>query len=83
VARRLIDSNDAYQYVAADRYYAWVATLGTKAARTEIVCAWPAADFDRRGRLIGIEVLDISEVLQHKVQFQVSLTPVPAKDATT
>lgn len=32
------------------------------------------ADFDRQGRLIGIEVLDASEVLQHKAQFEVMLT---------
>jgi hypothetical protein len=33
------------------------------------------ADFDRDGRLLGIEVLDAAEVLRHKVQFEVSLTP--------
>jgi hypothetical protein len=29
--------------------------------------------------LLGIEVLDASEVLQHKVQFEVELTPPPAE----
>jgi uncharacterized protein YuzE len=33
------------------------------------------ADFDRQGRLLGIEVLDASEILRHKVQFEVMLTP--------
>jgi len=36
------------------------------------------ADFDQQGRLIGIEILDASEVLQEKVQFEVALTPVSA-----
>jgi len=39
------------------------------------------ADFDRQGRLLGIEVLDASEVLQHKVQFEVTLTPSLAEKA--
>jgi len=31
------------------------------------------ADFDRDGRLIGLEVLDASDVLQDNVQFEVDL----------
>ena len=60
-----------------DVLYVWLGAPGTKAARTEIVSAGVHADFDRQGRLIGIEVLDASEVLQNKVQFEVSLTPAP------
>jgi uncharacterized protein YuzE len=63
---------------ARDVMYVWLATPGTKAARTEVVSPGVHADFDRQGRLIGIEVLDASEVLQHKVQFEVSLAPSPA-----
>ena len=37
------------------------------------------ADFDRDGRLLGIEVLDAADVLRHKVQFEVSLTPAPSQ----
>jgi uncharacterized protein YuzE len=33
------------------------------------------ADFDRTGKLIGIEVLDASEVLGDRVQFEVDLSP--------
>lgn len=66
-----------------DLLYLWFGTPGEKAARTETVTAGMHADFDRHDRLIGIEVLDTSEVLQQKVQFEVqlpSLTPqaVPA-----
>jgi len=33
------------------------------------------ADFDADGKLIGIEVLDASKVLEQKVGFEVKLTP--------
>jgi hypothetical protein len=33
------------------------------------------ADFDRQGRLIGIEVLDATEILGQKIQFEVTLVP--------
>jgi uncharacterized protein YuzE len=40
------------------------------------------ADFSRDGKLIGIEVLDASEMLGDKVQFEVALT-TPSVEATT
>ncbi|MGB9777527.1 MAG: DUF2283 domain-containing protein [Anaerolineae bacterium] len=58
-----------------DLLYIWFATPGEKAARTETVMPGVYADFNREGRLIGIEVLDASEVLQHRVQFEVALLP--------
>ncbi|MEA3459942.1 MAG: DUF2283 domain-containing protein [Chloroflexota bacterium] len=58
-----------------DLLYIWFGSPGTKAARTETVKPGVHADFDRQGRLLGIEVLDASEVLQHKVQFEVTLMP--------
>ncbi len=61
-----------------DLLYIWFATPGEKAARTETVMPGVYADFNREGRLIGIEVLDASEVLQRKVQFEVALTPSSA-----
>ena len=60
-----------------DLLYLWFGTPGEKAARTETVTAGMHADFDQHGRLIGIEVLDASEVLRQKVQFEVQL-PFPA-----
>ncbi|RMG78781.1 MAG: DUF2283 domain-containing protein [Chloroflexi bacterium] len=60
-----------------DLLYLWFATPGAKAARTETVSPGVHADFDRQGRIIGIEVLDASEVLHEKIQFEVQLpTPV-------
>jgi uncharacterized protein YuzE len=40
------------------------------------------ADFDRTGRLIGIEILDASEVLEKRVQFKVMLSPLPTELST-
>jgi uncharacterized protein YuzE len=65
-----------------DLLYLWFAEPGEKAARTETVTAGVHADFDRHGKLIGIEVLDASEVLRQKVQFEVLLSPTPAETVT-
>ncbi|MEJ5363556.1 MAG: DUF2283 domain-containing protein [Desulfosoma sp.] len=62
-----------------DLLYIWLGPVGEKAAKTETVSPGVHADFDRQGRLIGIEVLDASEVLQHKLQFEVALIPSPAE----
>jgi uncharacterized protein YuzE len=58
-----------------DLLYIWFGVSGTKAARTETVMPGVHADFDRDGKLLGLEVLDASDVLQQKVQFEVTLTP--------
>ncbi|MCS3939534.1 uncharacterized protein YuzE [Salinibacter ruber] len=58
---------------ARDLLYLWLAAPGTAAARTETVSPGVHADFDRDGRLIGLEVLDASDVLQDNVQFEVDL----------
>ncbi|MEM3466957.1 MAG: DUF2283 domain-containing protein [Candidatus Jordarchaeales archaeon] len=62
-----------------DLLYIWFGMPGEKAAKTETVVPGVHADFSREGRLIGIEVLDASEVLQHRVQFEVTLAPSPAE----
>jgi len=64
-----------------DLLYIWFGLPGERAAKTETVIPGVHADFDRQGRLLGIEVLDASEVLRHKVQFEVTLTPALAKMA--
>ena len=56
-----------------DLLYIWFGLPGTKAASTETVVPGVHADLDREGRLIGIEVLDASEVLRDTVQFEVKL----------
>jgi len=58
-----------------DLLYVWFGQPGMKAARTETIMPGVHADFDRQGRLIGIEVLDAQEVLGQKVQFEVTLAP--------
>jgi uncharacterized protein YuzE len=60
-----------------DLLYIWLGIPGEKAAKTETIVPGVHADFDREGRLVGIEVLDASEVLRQKVQFEVALTPSP------
>ena len=64
-----------------DLLYIWFGLPGERAAKTETVVPGVHADFDREGRLIGIEVLDASEVLRHKVQLEVMLTPSLAEMA--
>ena len=64
-----------------DLLYIWLSIPGEKAAKTETVAPGVYADFDRQGRLIGIEILEASEVLRQKVQFEVMLTPSPAEVA--
>jgi len=67
-----------------DLLYVWFGTPGTKAARTETITSGVHADFDVQGKLIGLEVLDASETLGHKVQFEIALPstavemPLPA-----
>ena len=62
-----------------DLLYIWFGVPGEKAAKTETVVPGVHADFDRQGKLLGLEVLDASEVLRHKVQFEVELTPSSAE----
>lgn len=56
-----------------DLLYMWFGTVGTRAAQTITVAPGVYADFDARGRLLGLEVLDAMEVLGQKVQFEVAL----------
>ncbi len=64
-----------------DLLYIWFGTVGTKAARTITVTPGVHADFDASDRLIGLEVLDATEVLGKKVQFEVALPPIGAARA--
>ena len=56
-----------------DLLYVWFGAVGAKAARTVTVSPGVHADFDAHGKLIGFEVLDATEVLGNKVQFEVAL----------
>lgn len=56
-----------------DLLYIWFGAVGTKAARTTTVSPGVHADFDMNDKLIGLEVLDATEVLGRHVQFEVTL----------
>lgn len=58
---------------ARDLLYLWLRPPGTTAAATKTVSPGVHADFDRDGTLIGLEVLDASEVLGDSLQFEVEL----------
>ncbi|NCO33862.1 MAG: hypothetical protein AUJ92_03285 [Armatimonadetes bacterium CG2_30_59_28] len=63
-----------------DLLYVWFAQEDTIAARTETVAPGVHADFDAKRKLIGLEVLDASEVLGRKVEFEMEL-PVAQVEA--
>lgn len=58
-----------------DLLYVWLGIPGEKAAKTETVAPGVHADFDREGRLVGVEILEASDVLRDRVQFEVTLNP--------
>jgi len=66
-----------------DLLYIGLGVAGEKAARTETIVPGVHADFDKDERLIGIEVLDASEIMRKKVQFEVELTPSRADTVLT
>jgi uncharacterized protein YuzE len=47
-----------------------------KSATTETVIPGVMADFNKHGKLIGIEILDASEIIERKLEFEVKLLPV-------
>ncbi len=62
--------------------YVWFAPVGTRSAETVTVTPGVHADFDINNKLIGLEVLDATEVLGGKVEFEVALpSPEAAKVA--
>jgi len=56
-----------------DLLYLWFAPEGTRAAQTITVVPGVHADLDANNKLIGLEVLDATEVLGGKVEFKVTL----------
>ena len=62
-----------------DLLYIWFGAVGTKAARTLTVAPGVHADFDAHDKLVGLEVLDATEVLGKSVQFEVTLPSVDVR----
>jgi uncharacterized protein YuzE len=56
-----------------DLLYIWFSEVGTRSAQTVTVVPGVHADLDASGKLIGLEVIDATEVLGNKLQFEVSL----------
>ncbi len=52
-----------------DLLYIWFSEPGTRAAETKTITPGVHADFDRTGKLIGIEVIDASEIVGKEVGF--------------
>ncbi len=68
-----------------DLLYMYFASLDAKAAETITVAPGVHADFGRNGKLLGIEVIDASQIIGKKIEFglseTVNLVPkVKAKD---
>jgi uncharacterized protein YuzE len=53
-----------------DLLYIYFASPEVKAAETVTVAPGVHADFNREGRLLGIEVIDASEVLGKEIEFK-------------
>lgn len=58
---------------ARDLLYVWFAPVGAKAAQTTTVIPGVHADFDNNSKLIGLEVLDATEILGGKVEFEAAM----------
>jgi uncharacterized protein YuzE len=53
-----------------DLLYIYFAEAATKASQTVTITPGVFADFDKRGKLIGIEVLEASEMMGKKIEFK-------------
>lgn len=59
-----------------DLLYLYFADPETKGAETQIIVPGVHADFDREGKLLGIEILEASKTIGKKIEF--GLPEVPA-----
>ncbi len=53
-----------------DLLYLYFADSEAKALHTATVSPGVFADFDKEGKLIGIEIIDASEVIGNKIEFK-------------
>ena len=66
-----------------DLLYIYFAEAHEKAAKTETVVPGVHADFNVEGKLIGIEVIDASEVIGRKIEFTLPEVSRPDMKITT
>jgi len=52
-----------------DLLYLYFADPETKAAQTQVIVPGVHADFDREGKLLGIEILEASKRIGKKIEF--------------
>ena len=65
-----------------DLLYLWFAESRSLSAEIKTIKQGEYDHFDRDGKLLGIEVLDSYEVLEHKFQLEFSLDPSSANTVT-
>jgi uncharacterized protein YuzE len=53
-----------------DLLYLYFAERETKAAETKTIHPGVHADFDRYGKLVGVEIIDASEIIGGKIEFE-------------
>lgn len=53
-----------------DLLYVYFTSPSKKAAQTVTIMPGVQADFDRDGKIIGIEVIDASEIIGEKIEFK-------------
>ena len=58
-----------------DLLYIYFAEPTAKAAKTVTIEPGVHADFDSSGKLIGLEILDASEIMQNKIEFTLPEIP--------
>jgi len=66
-----------------DLLYIYFGEVEQKAAKTVTVVPGVHADFDVEGKLIGIEVIDASEIMGRKIEFTLPEVPRPAMKVAT
>jgi len=65
-----------------DLLYLHFASPGVKSAETVTVAPGVHADFGRDGKLVGIEVIDASEILGREIEFKLpQVTPLESRKA--
>jgi len=65
-----------------DLLYISFASPGLKSAETVTVAPGVHADFGRDGKLLGIEVIDASEILGREIEFKLpQITPLESRKA--
>jgi len=66
-----------------DLLYIYFADVSTKAAKTITIVPGVHADFSAKGKIIGIEIIDASEIMGKKIEFSLPEVSPPEKKVAT